>query len=209
MADHEIIELLLFYAIPRRDTNKLAHRIVREFGSLHAVLEADVAELMKRCDLSENTATLLSMMLPMARRYDISKWGRRVNFASTKSLADYVKTLFIGQTVECFYLLCLDNRGSLISTTQLTQGTIDRAELYPREIMKCVMNSSAAYVVVAHNHPSGSLEMSQADVQTTQHLIAMLKPVEVDVLDHIICGGKGYVSFAEMRIAGLKGIGSL
>ena len=206
MADHEIIELLLYYAIPRRDTNKLAHRIMREFGSLHAVFEASAAEIQKRCGLSENTATLLSMPLPLARRYDASKWGRRISFASTKSLADYVKPLFIGQTVECFYLLCLDKRASLLSATLLERGTLDRAELYPREIMKCVMTNDAAFVVLAHNHPSGSLEISEADVQTTGRLISMLSDVEVGVLDHIICGGKDYVSFADKRIMGLVGI---
>ena len=206
MADHEVIELLLYYAIARRDTNKLAHRIIREFGSLHAVFEASVDEIVKRCGLSENTATLLAMVIPMARRYDMSRWGRRINFVSTKSLAQYIKSLFIGQTVECFYLLSLDNRASLISTTLLERGTLDRAELYPREIMKCVMANDAAYVVLAHNHPSGSLDISEADVLTTQRLISMLGDVEVGVLDHIICGGKGYISFADKRIMGLVGI---
>ncbi|MDR2183899.1 MAG: DNA repair protein RadC [Clostridiales bacterium] len=206
MADHEIIELLLYYAIPRRDTNKLAHRIMREFGGLHNVFEAGVEEIRKRCGLSENTATLLSMMAPLARRYDISKWGRRISFASTKSLAQYASSLFIGRTVECFYLLCLDNRAALTSATELTRGTLDRAELYPREIMKCVMACDAAYVVLAHNHPSGSLDISEADVQTTRRLVSMLAEVEVGVLDHIICGGKGYVSFADKRIMGLLGI---
>ena len=206
MADHEIIELLLFYAIPRRDTNRLAHRIMNEFGSLHAVFEASPAEIQKRCGLSENTATLLAMVIPMARRYDISRWGKRINFASTKSLAQYAQSLFIGRTVECFYLLCLDNRASLIAAIELTRGTLDRAELYPREIMKCVMATDAALVVLTHNHPSGSLEISNADVQTTQRLISILSGVEVGVLDHIICGGKDYISFADKRIMGLKGI---
>jgi DNA repair protein RadC len=179
---------------------------MREFGSLHNLFEADATEIQRRCGLSENTATLLSMVIPLARRYDISKWGRRINFASTKSLANYVKTLFIGQTVECFYLLCLDNRASLISATLLERGTLDRAELYPREIMKCVMNSDAAFVILAHNHPSGSLDISDADVLTTRRLISMLSEVEVGVLDHIICCGKNYISFAEKRILGLKGI---
>jgi len=206
MADHEVIELLLYYAIPRRDTNKLAHRIMREFGSLYAIFEADVTEIQKRCGLSENTATLLSMMAPLARRYDMSKWGRRISFASTKSLADYVKSLFIGQTVECFYLLCLDNRMSLKATTELTRGTLDRAELYPREIMKAVMVSDASHVVLTHNHPSGSLDISEADIETTRRLVSMLADVEVGVVDHIICGGKGFVSFAQRRILGLTGI---
>lgn len=206
MSPHEIIELLLYYAIPRRDTNKLAHRIMQEFGTLHAVFEADVMEIQRRCGLSENTATLLSMVIPLARAYDISKWGKRINFASTKSAANYVKSLFIGQTVECFYLLCLDNRAGLIDSVLLERGTLDRAELYPREIMKCVMVNDAAFVILTHNHPSGNLDISNADVLTTQRLISMLSGVEVGVLDHIICGGKDYISFADKRIMGLKGI---
>ncbi|MCL2377376.1 MAG: JAB domain-containing protein, partial [Defluviitaleaceae bacterium] len=127
-------------------------------------------------------------------------------FLTTKSLAEYVKTLFIGETVECFYLLCLDNQLGLICAELLEKGTLDRAELYPREIMKCVMLNNAAYVVLAHNHPSGNLALSNADLTTTERLIKMLYDVEVEVLDHIICGGQGYSSLAEKRILGLKGV---
>jgi len=206
MADHEVLELLLYYAIPRRDTNKIAHNILSEFGSLHSVFEANAIEIQKRCKLSENTATLLSMVAPLAKRYNASKWGMRINFLSTKSLAEYVKTLFIGETVECFYLLCLDNQLGLICAALIGKGTLDRAELYPREIMKCVMFNNAAYVVLAHNHPSGNLAISNADLTTTERLANMLCDVEVGVLDHIICGGKSYVSLAEKRILGLKGV---
>ena len=206
MADHEVLELLLYYAIPRRDTNKIAHGILSEFGSLHNVFEADAAEIQKRCGLSENTATLLSMVAPLTKRYNSSKWGRRINFLTTKSLAEYVNSLFIGETLECFYLLCLDNQLSLICAELMEKGTLDRAELYPREIMRFVMLNNAAYVVLAHNHPSGDLTLSNTDVTATERLIKMLSDVEVGVIDHIICGGENYVSLAERRILGLKGV---
>jgi len=206
MADHEVLEILLYYAVPRRDTNKLAHRILKEFGSLHSVFEASAAEIQKRCGLSENTAVMLAIIAPLARRYNISKWGRRVSFSDSKSLGDYANSLFIGETVECFYLLCLDNQIRLICATLLEKGTLDRTELYPREIVGCALHNNAAYVVLAHNHPSGSPTISNEDLVTTDSIKKLLAEVEVGVLDHIVSCGNEYVSLASKGILGLKGI---
>ena len=207
MADHEVLEMLLYYALPRKDTNKLAHGILKEFGSLHSVFEASAAEIQKRCGLTENTAVLLALVAPLARRYNLSKWGRRVSFKDAKSLGEYVNTLFIGETSECFYMLCLDNQVRLICTTMLEKGTLDRTELYPREIVGCALHNNAAYVILAHNHPSGGKTISNADLVTTDRIIKLLAEVEVGVLDHIICCGNDYVSLAEKRLLGLRGVG--
>jgi len=208
LADHEILEMLLYYAIPRQDTNKIAHRIFNEFGSLHNVFQAAPAEIAKRCKLTMRTAVLLSMIAPLARRYHLSKWGERIVFAGTNSLGEYVKSLFIGEATECFYIICLDNRLGLICADLLEKGTLDRTELYPKEIVRCVLHHNASYVVLAHNHPSGSTKISPADVATTSHIIKLLASIEVGVLDHIVVCGEEFVSMAQKRILRLRGVES-
>ncbi|MCL2396901.1 MAG: DNA repair protein RadC [Defluviitaleaceae bacterium] len=206
MADHEVLEMLLYYAIPRQDTNKMAHKILSEFGSLHGLFEAGPAEIQKRCGLTENTAVLLSMVAPLARRYSQSKWGKRTVFANTRDLGEYAKALFIGETIECFYLIFLDNRFRLISTELLAKGTIDRVELYPKEIVRRAIYQNASYVVLTHNHPSGSKSISAADIDATSHIINLLDGLEIVVLDHVVVCGEDYVSLAGKRILGLQGI---
>lgn len=206
MADHEVLELLLFYAIPRRDTNKIAHRIAEEFKNLHNLFDANAVDVARRCGLTENTAILIAMIAPLARRYNLSKWNGRMSFENGKALAEYAKSLFIGETSECFYIICLDNDFKLISAEFLERGTDDRIELYPKEILRRVIQQRASYVVLTHNHPSGSMEISAPDVAATSQLRTLLSGVEVEILDHIVVCGQNYVSFAEKKILGLAGI---
>lgn len=206
LADHEVLEMLLYYPIKQRDTNALAHRIMEEYGSLHNLFEASPTDIMKRCDLAENTAVLLSLVAPLARRYNLSKWNDRRKFNSTKELGEYVKALFIGETLECFYIISLDNKLKLLAVQLLEKGTVDRIELYPKEIVRSVIYQNASYVVLAHNHPSGSLEISNADLTTTSHIRSLMRGMEIEVVDHIVVCGQKYISFAEKRILGLSGI---
>ena len=206
MADHEALEMLLFYAIPRKDTNKIAHRVVEEFGNLHNLFDAHALDVMWRCGLTENTAVLIALIAPLARRYSLSKWNGRTSFEDGKALGEYAKSLFIGEASECFYIICLDNNFNLISAEFLERGTDDRIELYPKEILRRVIQRRASYVVLAHNHPSGSMEISAHDIEATNRLRTLLKGVEVEVIDHIVVCGQNYVSFAEKKILGLVGI---
>ena len=206
MAPHEILEMLLFYAIPRKDTNKMAHRILNEFGSLHNIFESSPQDIVKRCKLTKNTAVLLSMIAPLARQYNLSKWNGRTVFTSSKELGEYAVSLFIGEVTECFYIICLNNSLSLVAAELLEKGTIDRIELYPKEILRRVLYHNASYVVLAHNHPSGSTDISSSDITTTNHIKKLMLGVEIDVLDHIIVCGPDYISLAEKRLLKLAGI---
>jgi len=206
LAEHEVVEMLLYYAIPRKDTNEIAHKIMGEYGSLHNLFEAPPADIAARCGLTENTAVLLSLIAPLSRRYNVSKWAGLRSFSSTKALGDYAKSLLIGEVLECFYVVCLDINFKFLSVELLAKGTVDRIELYPKEIVRSVIYRNASYVVLIHNHPSGSTDVSQADLNATNHIRKLMRGMEIEVVDHIIVCGEKYVSFAEKKILGLPGI---
>ena len=206
LSDHEIIELLLYHCIPRRDTKELAHKILKEFGSLHRVFEATAGEIERRCKITRNSAVFLSLVGPVTKRYELSKWGQHPSFDSTKALGEYIKCLFIGTSVELFYLICFDNRLKLISAECLAEGTIGRVTLYPLETMRRASVLRPTFVVLAHNHPSGDLNLSQLDISVTQDIKKQLDGIDIILLDHYIVAGDDYEAFSERRIMGLMGI---
>jgi len=212
-ADHEVLELLLYYAIPQKDTNKIAHRIHKEFGSLHAVFEARPKQIMARANVTENTAILLSLMSQIAVRYQSNKYNKKITFQNSQQMARYAIIPFINQTEECFYMMCLDNAFNLLGFEQLESGTIDKVELHPRRILDYALMNKASYVVLVHNHPSGSDKISQADIVATLSIMHQLSPFNIRVLDHIIAlNDREYVSFAEQglsQFATLEALNSL
>jgi len=195
-ADHEVLEMLLFYAYPQRDTNAIAHHMINTFGSLHNLLEADVPTLITRLGCTENIAVLLNFIPALANRYYRSKWGRNVVLDNGKVAGSYVLDLFVGATVEQFYLLCLDAQRRLNKVTLLSSGTLDEAAVYLREVIRETLNSQASCVILTHNHPGGSMRPSTADLEVTRQIIEGLAFIGVDVLDHIIVAGDMYYSFA-------------
>ena len=195
-AEHEALELLLYYVYPRRDTNAIAHRFLNEFGSLPNLLEADVKDVMDRCGVTENTAVLIHLIPSLARFYFNKKWGRHMVLKNASEAGRYVADLFIGQTAEIFMLLCLDTRKRLIKAARIAEGTLDQAFLYPREIVKKALQHQASAVILAHNHPGGSAAPSESDVDATLEIIKGLAFIGIEVTDHIIAGGGQYYSFA-------------
>jgi len=205
-ADHEVLEFLLFYAIPRKNTNKLAHRILSEFSSLSNLFESHPREIMKRCGISENVAVLISLGAPLAKRYNASRWATKKFFRTTEELSTYAKSLFVGEEVECIYLLCFDSKLQLVHPELVERGTINKAGFYTREIMRKVLGHHAVYVVMAHNHPSGDPELSKVDTDTTWNVKRLLESVAIYTIDHLVVAGDEVVSMAKKRILGLKGI---
>ncbi|MDD4169197.1 MAG: DNA repair protein RadC [Desulfotomaculaceae bacterium] len=195
--DHQVLELILFYCIPIRDTNELAHRILNEFGSLAGVLEADPRELCRRCGVSENTAVLISLIPPLARRYFKAKWGGKPELNSSSKAGEYVVSLFIGRTYEVFYVICLDAQNRVNYAALVQEGTINEAAVYPRLIVEAALRHQANCVILAHNHPGGTLRPSDADIQVTKKIVTALGTIAVHVADHIIVAGESYYSFAE------------
>ena len=194
-APHEILELLLTYAIPRIDVNPLAHRLLNHFGSLEAVLEASVEELTHVEGIGEKAASFLSMLLPVFRAYEMEKKKPRLKIKNHGDLVKYCRSLFVGEKNEQLYLLCFDAQMQLKATTRIASGTPDEVLVLPRQMMQAVMRHNAVFAVMTHNHPSGMAEPSAADQQLTMNIENMLKSVEIRLTDHIIIAGENAYSF--------------
>ncbi|MGI6225473.1 MAG: RadC family protein [Peptococcales bacterium] len=196
-ADHQVLEMLLFYAIPMKDTNELAHRMIKEFGSLALLFEASPEEIAKRCKVTENIAILVSLIPSLSRRYFRGKWGEKPVLNSSQKAGEYALTLFTGRTYEVFYIICLDTQNRVIHAALVHEGTINEAPVYPRLIVETALRHQAHSVILAHNHPGGSLNPSRADIDVTHKIKTALSPIDIKVIDHILVAGDKYMSFAE------------
>lgn len=198
--DHQVLELLLFYAIPMKDTNVLAHQMIKEFGSLALLFEAHPQEIARRCGVTENIAILVSLIPSLSRRYINTKWGDKPALDSSQRAGEYAVSLFTGRTYEVFYLICLDTQNRVIRAVLVHEGTINEAPVYPRIIVETALRHQAHSVILAHNHPGGSLNPSRADIDVTQRIKTALNPIDIKVIDHILVAGTRYMSFAERGI---------
>lgn len=185
-SEHEVLELLLTFAIPQKDVNPLAHELIARFGRLSHVLEADEAELLRVPGVGKNAAALLNMMPQLMRCYRKSALGERpviVNFADAR---DYCMPLFLGAQQEHAYLICLDQSGRVLHPALLHTGTVDEVMLYPRLVVETALRHHAHAVLLAHNHPGGTAYASQADQETTLRLGAVLSQIGIRLVDHLI-----------------------
>lgn len=199
MADHEILELLLYYAIPKQDTNALAHRLVEEFGSLSGVLDAPVEALVQVEGVGQHTATLLNLLPQLMRAYREDLLRTRAEIKSTESAKRYCKTLLEGRRDETFYVISLDNQNRVLNTKKICEGTIDALSFYPRVIVETIFKSNGKKAILCHNHPSGILRPSDLDIKATMEIRAVLEGVDVALLDHVIVGAGDALSMTEHR----------
>jgi len=197
---HQILELLLFYVIPRKDTNPLAHQLIEKYGSLSSVLEADHKDLASMSGVGNNTAALLSLIPSLARLYFKDKWGDKPVLNSSSKAGEYAVSLFAGRNYEVFYVICLDAQNRVNYAALVHEGTINEAPVYPRLIVETALRHQANSVILAHNHPGGSLKPSSADIEVTKKIISALEAIAIGVVDHIIVAGNGYTSFKEKSI---------
>lgn len=197
-ADHEVVEMLLFYCYPRMDTNKLAHKILDKYGSLADLFDASPEELMIETGISEVTATLFSMISKLSKVYEKSKWDRVKYLKNTEETGQFAVSMFTDTQNEEFALICLDANRRICWSGVIIKGTVDRTEAYPRIVVKEALKHQATKVVFVHNHPSGTLSASVADKEATEVLIKTLKCIDIEVLDHIIVSGTRYLSMKEM-----------
>lgn len=200
-ADHEALELLLFYAIPRGDTNELAHRLMHHFGRLSAVFDARVSDLQQVPGIGHQAAILIHSLPAMMRRYHCDRIMRDAPILnSAQAVSDYLRPLMAGRTREVFYVLCLDSRLRVKFPAQISEGTVKDAYVHPRKVVEAVLAHHASAVVLAHNHPSGHLQPSQADHKLTKQLVRALAVIDINVLDHVIIADDDSYSFAEMGV---------
>jgi len=196
--DHQVLELLLFQAVPRRDTNPLAHKLIQRFGSLSAVLEADPKDLASVEGVGENAAAFLSMIPHVTRRYfhDRVKHSRKP-LNNSESAAEYLVPLMAGRSEEVFYVICLDSQLRVLYPALISEGTVKDALVHPRHVAEAAVRHKAASVILAHNHPAGSVKPSAHDHKLTRSLVQALGGIDIKVVDHVIIAGDQFYSFAK------------
>lgn len=193
---HNILELLLFYSIPQRDTNEIAHRLIEKFGSLSEVLEAPVCELKQIKGISEYSAVFLSMIPQVCNKY-IQDRSTRNRICGLEEIAKFAANCFIGMTTEHFLLICVDNRNSMITHHFISEGDVDSSAVDVRKIIQFLTSSNATAAVIAHNHPRGGTKPSRADLTTTIRIARTLTQLDIKLLDHVVVCNDGYLSMAE------------
>lgn len=196
-ADHQLLEFLLFYCIPRKNTNEMAHEMLQEFGSLSLLFEATPEEIQRRCKTSMNTSILLSSIPAVSKRYLQARWGSKPLINSSSKAGNFAKNLFTGKKYESFFVISLDAQNNVNHASMVHEGTINEAPVYPRLIVETALRYQANSIILAHNHPGGSLRPSRADLDVTHRICSALECIHIKVVDHIIVAGDGYYSFAE------------
>lgn len=196
-APHEVLELLLYYARLRGDTNPTAHALLDTFGSLRGVLEASPQQLMQVPGVGEEAATLISLAVPLFRRYTVSLAEKRPTISSTAAAREYAFGLLAGQRSEQFFVLCLGADRSLLGVRKIASGTVTEVAAYPRAVAEAALTLNAHSVILCHNHPDGLCEPSPEDLETTHRLWRLLEAMDIRLLDHVIVAGDQTCSLAE------------
>lgn len=195
--DHQVLELLLFQAIPRLDTNPIAHRLIHRFGSLSAVLEADPKDLAVVNGVGSNAAAFLSMIPQITRRYFLDRIKHtRKPLNTSEAAAEYLVPLMAGRSEEVFYVICLDSQLRVLYPALISEGTVKDALVHPRHVVEAAVRHKAASVVLAHNHPAGTVRPSKHDHAITKRLVQALGGINIPVVDHIIVAGELIYSFS-------------
>ncbi len=185
-SDHEIVELMLFYALPYRDTNPLAHKLVDHFGGWTQVLDAHYDDLLAVEGVTPHVATLLTLVGQSAHRYQQDVMGKVKHLYNEDSLARHVIPWFYGEKEESVVLVCLDNKRKHLNTTRIFVGGVNSAQFNIRLAVQQALRDNATQVVLAHNHPNGLAFPSEADLTTTAYVKEVLAPLEIHLLDHIV-----------------------
>ena len=194
--DYEALELLLFYAIPRKDTKSTAKNLIARFGSLPAVLDATVEELTE-AGLSPNAAILLKLVPDMNRYYAVKTDGAGQKVHSTSDAGRILCAMFRHEQTESVRLLCLNAGGKVLKLALLNEGDINAVHFSVRKIVETALSAKAVSVILAHNHPGGTLTPSREDLDATNSAKAALSTVGIQLLDHLIISGDGYCSLRE------------
>ena len=194
-ADHELLELLLFYAIPRKDVNPLAHTLMAEFGSLEAVFAAPIEALESVDGIGRSAAVLLKMVPHIMRRAQISSTQNEVALDTVERIGDFFLKLFLAESNEVMYQLCLDAKGRKLTCRKVAEGDPSCISINTRAIVQNALKCNAVMVAIAHNHPSGVAFPSHADKIATQQIRDALSAVNVALIDHIVVANDDYISF--------------
>lgn len=193
----QVLELLLFYCVPRKDTNEIAHALLEKFGTLAQVLDANPGDLEKVPGMGSSSALFLKLLSAAGRRYQISRTESATILRTIEQCGAYLQPRFFGRKHEAVFLLCMDAKCKVLTCKQVGEGSVNSAGVPIRRIVETALSANATMVVLAHNHPSGLALPSADDIQTTKRLAVALDTVEITLIDHLVFSDDDYVSMAQ------------
>lgn len=197
LLDHEFLELLLFFSIPRSDTNEIAHKLINEFGSIGTIFDAEISSLLEIDGFGEKSALLFKVVTTAAKRYINDINDIKSARLTPLNINKYIKNLFYGHTNEIAYILFLDSECVVRKIKRLSSGTVNATPFYPRDVIKMVVNERYPYIILAHNHPNGNAMPSASDMQMTKMIDMALSFIEVRLVDHVIVSGEKVTSLSQ------------
>jgi len=200
LLDYELLELLLTYAIPRRDVKPYAKNLIKKFGSLAGVLDADLRELEEVLQVGPISSTLIHLVKKLNEAYFAEKMMNRDALSSPQAVLEFARVKMAGLSHEAFMVIFLNTKNRVLGYNVVQEGTVDRAVIYPRRIVEEAIGRHAASVILVHNHPSGQSEPSPEDRELTRTIVEAARTIDLRVLDHIIVGREGHFSFVENHI---------
>ncbi len=200
IADYELIELILFQALPRRDTKPLAKALLARFGSFSEVIAAPEARLREIDGIGDAVVHLFKVVRASAQRYARDPIRERPVLDKWSAVIDYCRAAMAYEPIEQFRILFLDKKNALIADEVQQSGTVDHTPVYPREVVKRALELSATAIILVHNHPSGDPTPSTADIQMTRSVVEIAKPLGIVVHDHLIVGRTGHASLKGLKL---------
>jgi DNA repair protein RadC len=200
LADYELLEILLFRSLPRRDTKPVAKALIERFGSFAEVLSAPVKLLTEIEGIGEKAALELKLVEAAAQRFTGSKLRKRPVLGSWSEVLEHCRTSMAFASKEQFRILFLDKRNTLIADEVQQSGTVDHTPVYPREVVKRALELSATAIILVHNHPSGDPTPSRPDIEMTRKIIEIAGPMGIAVHDHVIVGKDGHASMRGLKL---------
>ena len=195
--DYEALEMLLFYAIPRQDTKVIAKRLIEQFGSLHAVFHASPEKLQEEGGLTETTAALIAMLPPLARKIEEQQARESSQIRSTLDAGRDAVAMFRSRQDESVRILCMNASGKIVKRAKIAEGDVNAVHFPIRRLVEEALACKAVSVILAHNHPGGTMAPSQEDLDATQAAKTALETVGIRLLDHLIVSGDNYCSLRE------------
>jgi len=195
--DYEALEMLLFYAVPRQDTKVIAKRLIDQFGSLQAVFHTPPERLMQEAGLTEATAALIAMLPQLARKIEEQQAQENARIRSTLDAGRDVIAMFRGRQDESVRILCLNASGKVVRRARIAEGDVNAVHFPIRKLVEEALACKAVSVILAHNHPGGTMAPSQEDLDATKAAKAALETVGIRLLDHLIVSGDNYCSLRE------------
>ena len=191
-ADHNILELLLFFSIPQKDTNEIAHALIDKFGSLSAVFDAKFEELCNVNGISEHSATLIKLIPQISASYSLDKISINADFSDLDYVGKFLVQYYMPKTTECVVAIFLDNNNSAVHIAEISEGVVSMTAVDTRKIAELAFLYNATSFIISHNHPKGSPRASRRDIDTTVDLLHTFEKLGIKLVEHIIVGGEKY-----------------